>query len=109
MKTFVGLTCTCDGYYTFSTLQGVMCSLEIFTTEVVAFFSAFLFISAGFNKLVRPTVMSLLFNQEDKQYHDCSGSKQASAKYSAGRIQFTSFLIKTCSGGAESHTGFSEL
>ena len=83
MKTFVDVTCTCDGYSTFLTLQGVMFSLEIFATEAVAFL---LFISAGFKKLVRPTVISLLFNQEDKQYHDCSGSKQASAKYSAGRF-----------------------
>lgn len=66
MTTFVGVTYICDGYYTFLTLRGVMLSLEIFTTEVVAFFSVFLFISGEFNKLVRPTVISLLFNQEDK-------------------------------------------
>lgn len=72
-----------------------MFSLEIFTTEVVAFFffPVFLFISAGHNKLIRATVISLLFNQEDKQSHDCGGSKQASAD--TVQAGFTSFLIKT--------------
>lgn len=87
MKPFVGVTCACAGYFTFLTLQGVRFSLEILTTEVVAFFfSLFLFSSAGFNKLDRPPVISLLFNQEDKQYHECSGSKRAGTRYGAGRI-----------------------